>query len=112
MPMAIQAYELVPALDDDGLFHLAILYQTAGDHEMAKQTAGQILDHSPGHILGLGVAGTSAVAMGDEDAAAEHFRTLVDHYPVESGRLLPEYVDHQPMLDEYHRIARSFLAQR
>jgi hypothetical protein len=112
MPMAIQAYEMVPALDHDGLFHLAILHQTAGDHSMARQTAGQILEDSPGHILGLGVAGTSALAMGDSAAAAEHFRTLVDRYPAESGRLLPEYVDHRPMLDEYLQTARSFLERR
>jgi hypothetical protein len=109
MPMAIQAYEMVPALDDDGLFHLAILQQTDGDHAAARQTAGRILEGSPGHILALGVAGTSASAMGDSAAARAYFSTLVERYPAESGRLIPEYVDHQPMLDEYLRLARSFL---
>lgn len=111
MPMAIQAYGLVPALDHDGLFHLAILHQTAGDHASARATAHQILQDAPNHILGLGVAGTSAAAEDDDAAARSHFQRLVDAYPSESGRLAPEYVDHQPMLDEYLRIARAHLAR-
>lgn len=112
MPMAIQAYEMVPALDHDGLFHLAILHQTAGDHDSARGTAGEILRDVPDHILGLGVAGTSATAQGDDAAARAYFQRLAEAYPAESGRLVPEYVDHQPMLEEYYRIARDHVGQR
>lgn len=112
MPMAIQAYGMVPDLDNDGLFHLAILHQTAGDHDMARQTAEQILSGSPGHILALGVAGTSAAEAGDTAEARRYFSTLVERYPAESGRMIPEYIDHAPMMDEYLRLARSFLDQR
>jgi hypothetical protein len=110
MPMAIQAYEAVPNLDDDGLFHLAILYQTAGSHEMAITTAHQILDRSPNHILALGVAGTSAEERGNRGGARDYYRRLVDGFDAESGRPLPEYQHHQAMVEEYHRVARQFLA--
>jgi tetratricopeptide (TPR) repeat protein len=112
MPMAQQAYQMVPNLDHDGLFHLAILYETAGDYAAARATAEQILRDSPDHILGLGVAGTASASAGDEAAAADYFQRLLDGYDRESARLVPEYVDHQAMVDEYRRVARTFLEQR
>jgi hypothetical protein len=112
MPMAQQAYEMVPDLDHDGLFHLAILYETAGDFAAARATAEQILRDSPDHILGLGVAGTSSVAAGDRAAAADYFQRLLDGYDRESARLVPEYADHRAMVDEYRRVAQTFLEQR
>lgn len=112
MPMAQQAYEMVPNLDHDGLFHLAILYETAGDYAAARATAEQILRDVPDHILGLGVAGTSSAAAGDEAAAREYYQRLLDGYDQESARPVAEYVDHQAMVDEYRRIARASLEQR
>jgi tetratricopeptide (TPR) repeat protein len=111
LPMAIQAYESVGNLDGDGMFHLAILYQTAGSHGMARQTAETLLSESPGHLLALGVAATSAEAMGETEAAREYYQRLLERYPSEVGRPLPEYVDHQPMIEEYHNLARAFLAR-
>jgi predicted nucleic acid-binding Zn ribbon protein len=112
MPMALQAYEMVPALDHDGLFHLAILYETASDYDMARATAERILADVPEHILGLGVAGSASAAAGDPEAARAYFQRLLDGYGAEAGRLRPEYVDHQPMLDEYRRLAESFVQTR
>jgi tetratricopeptide (TPR) repeat protein len=112
MPMALQAYGMVPALDDDGLFHLAILYEADGQYDRAVETAEEILATSPNHILGLGVAGTASVSAGDTAAAEAYFRRLLDGYDAEAGRLRQEYVDHQPMLDEYRRVATSFLQGR
>jgi uncharacterized membrane-anchored protein len=111
MPMALQAYQMIPSLDHDGLFHLAILHETAGDFEMARATAEQILRDVPNHILGLGVAGSAAAAAGDRAAARDYFTRLVAGYGTEAGTLRPEYVDHQVMVEEYRRIARSFLEE-
>jgi tetratricopeptide (TPR) repeat protein len=109
MPMAMQAYEMVPDLDDDGLFHLAILYETAGDYDEARSTAERILAASPNHLLALGVAGTSSLAAGDTAAAEQYFRRLLAAYPQESQRLLPEYQHHQVMIEEYQRQARALV---
>lgn len=108
MPMAIQAYGMVDDLDNDGLYHLAILHQTAGSYAEARQTAQRILDDSPDHILALGVAAAAAAAAGDSAAAGTTYRRLLDVYGAESGKPLPEYVDHQPMLEQYRRVAREF----
>lgn len=108
MPMAIQAYGMVDDLDNDGLFHLAILHLTAGEHAESRQTAQRILDDSPDHILALGVAANAAAEAGDSAAAADQYRRLLEAYGRESSKPLPEYVDHQQMLEEYRSMARQF----
>lgn len=108
MPMAIQAYGMVEDLDDDGLYHLAVLHLVAGDPAQARATTDRILDASPDHILALGVAAEAAAAAGDSAAAAADYRRLLEGYGAESAKPLPEYVDHQPMLEEYRERARAF----
>ena len=107
MPMAIQAYGMVENLDDDGLFHLAMLHLTAGSHDQALETAGRILADDPNHLLGLAVAAQAAEGAGDTEQAREYWNRFLDAYDTEAGRPLPEYVDHQPILPEYRAMARE-----
>ena len=111
MPMAIQAYGMVEDLDHDGLFHLAILHRTAGAPDQAMATAERILSDAPQHILALGVAAAAAADAGDTARANELHRRLLDAYPAEAAKPLPEYVDHQRMLPEYRRAAQEALGQ-
>lgn len=111
MPMAIQAYGLVEDLDDDGLLHLAMLHLTAGDPASARAAAGRVLEDSPDHILALGVAAAAARQAGDESGARALYRRLLEAYPAEAVKPLPEYVDHQAMLPEYRRIARDAVGE-
>lgn len=111
MPMAIQAYGLVEDLDDDGILHLAMLHLTAGDPARAEATASRVLEDSPDHILALGVAAAAARQAGDEAGARALYRRLLDAYPEEAVKPLPEYVDHQAMLPEYRRIAREAVGE-
>lgn len=106
-PMAIQAYGMVEDLDEDGLYHLATLQVTAGEYADARATAQRILDRSPDHILALGVAATAAEEAGDSTAARGLWDRLLDAYPAEADKPLPEYVDHQAMLTEFRRAARE-----
>lgn len=105
MPMAVQAYGMVDDLDDDGIYHLAILHQTAGEYDEARSTAQRILDESPNHILALGLAASSAQAAGDTATANDLWQRLLDAYPEESDKPLPEYRDHEAMLEEYRALA-------
>ena len=107
MPMAVQAYGMVEDLDDDGIYHLAILRRTAGEFDLARETAGQILDRSPDHILALGVAADAAGAGGETEVAETLWQRLLEAYPSEAGKPLPEYMDHQTMLEEYRRMAEE-----
>lgn len=110
MPMAVQAYGMVEDLNADGQYHLAILHATAGNPDQARVTAERILTEHPNHLLALGVAAGAAREAGDEAAAEQHYRQLLEAYPEQSGRALPEYVDHQQMVEEYHRLAQEYVA--
>ncbi len=107
MPMAIQAYGMVDNLDDDGIYHLAILQQTAGEYGEARSAAERILEHSPDHILALGVAASAAADNGDTAAASSLWQRLLEAYPEEAGKPLPEYMDHQAMLQAYRDSGRA-----
>ena len=111
MPMAIQAYGMVDELDDDGIYHLAILHLTAGQLDSARAAAGRILEESPDHVLALGVAAEAAAAGGDDAEAERLYRRLLDTYATEAARPLPEYVDHQRMLTEYRSQAREHIGE-
>lgn len=111
MPMAIQAYGMVDALDNDGLYHLALLHLTADSYDQALQTARQILDEQPEHLLALAVAAEASAETGEDGQAEQYWQRFLDAYPAEAGKPLPEYVDHQPMLTEYRNEARGALGQ-
>ena len=111
MPMAIQAYEMVEGLDDDGLFHLALLHLTAEAPDRALATADRILAGNPDHLLGLAVAAQAAEAGGQDARAAEYWQRFLDAYETEAAKPLPEYVDHQPILPEYREMAREATGQ-
>ncbi len=107
MPMAIQAYGMVEDLDDDGLFHLALLHLTNGSFDEAQQTASRILADDPDHLLGLAVAAQAAEELGNAQESQEYWGRYLDAYDTEAGKPLPEYVDHQPVLPDYRRMARE-----
>lgn len=111
MPMAIQAYGMVEDLDHDGLYHLAILHRAGGDPARAIATGERILADAPDHILALGVAAAAATEAGDTARANAFHRRLLEAYPAEAAKPLPEYLDHQRMLPEYRRLAREALGR-
>jgi hypothetical protein len=105
-PMGIQAYQAAEPLDDDGLYHLAIIMNVAGDYDAALRTAERILERSPNHLLGLAAAAEAAEGAGEQAAARGYHNRLIEAYPSEIGRGLPEYQDHVRILPEYLEQAR------
>jgi hypothetical protein len=109
LPMAIDAYRLVPDLDADGHFHLSLLLQAQGDYRAALITAEEVLATEPDHLLNLYAAGEAARELGESERAAEHFRHLLDVFDAESARDLPEYREHENMLPMAREAAESFV---
>ena len=112
MPMALQAYEMAQPLDMDGLFHLTLLQQTAGQLEAALATAQQMLETEPNHILGLGAAAQASIELGQADAAAAYYEQLLATYETEATRPLAEYQGHSSFLQSTKADAEAFLAGR
>ncbi len=91
LPMAIAAYDLIPALSLDDRFHLSLLHAQAGDGASALAVAEAGLAVRPSHLLCLAAAAEAAIMLGDEAKARAHYRTLVDVYDEESRAGLVEY---------------------
>jgi hypothetical protein len=105
-PMGVQAYQAAEPLDDDGIYHLAMLQITAGDYAGAIASAQRILDREPNHLLALGAAGEAADLAGNDEAALGYYRRLIQAYPTEIGRGLMEYQDHVRIMPDLLETAR------
>jgi hypothetical protein len=97
-PMAIQAYGLVPGLDLDGHYHLALLHLVNNDPAGARRTAGVMLEQVPTHLFGLYTAAQSEQAMGNQEAARELYRQFLANYDAEIGVDRFEYTEHERVL--------------
>jgi tetratricopeptide (TPR) repeat protein len=98
LPMAIDAHEMARPLDLDGLFHLALLHQTRGDHVSALAVSGEMLGQNPDYLLGLSVAAESSAAMEDAETARGHYERFLEAYDRELSRGLEEYEIHSVTL--------------
>jgi hypothetical protein len=112
IPMAIAAHDQARPLDHDGLYHLAVLNETAGNLDAAVSTAEEILAAEPNHVLALGVAAQAAIELGDQDDAEAYYRRLLEAYPQEQLRPLPEYQGHVTSMELARSAAEAFLAAR
>jgi tetratricopeptide (TPR) repeat protein len=109
VPMALMAYREAGPLDRDGLYHLGLLENLAGEHDAARATAARILADEPTHLLALAVAAEAALATGDSAAARNFYRALLDAFDGEHTRDLPEYRDHARILPDYRAAAEAFI---
>ncbi|HUE97476.1 MAG TPA: zinc ribbon domain-containing protein, partial [Longimicrobiaceae bacterium] len=104
-PMAVAAYQLAEPLDVDGRYHLASLQLVAGDAAAAADEAAAILREVPTHLFGFYTSAQAAAALGDPEAAREHFRGLLQNYDAEVAMQREEYVAHVSILPEMRRDA-------
>lgn len=90
-PMAIQAYEMIGALDSHSRYDIGMIQLAAGDSAAARARADTILTSRPTHLLGLALAMRSAPGPG---ARAAFARRLTTAAATEKANPLPEYADH------------------
>ncbi len=106
-PMALQAYQMAEPLDIDGLYHVSLIKAVAGDFMGAEETARQILDAVPTHLLGLAALAEAALGAGDTATAKDAYNKFLDNYDTERVKTLQEYQDHAPILETYEQDARK-----
>lgn len=106
-PMAIQAYQAAEPLDADGLYHLSLIQEAAGDLAAGRATAERILDMAPNHLLALGAAGEASMELGDTAAARGFYTRFLENYEAERANQYPEYIDHARILPAYEQQARA-----
>jgi hypothetical protein len=111
VPMALEAYQMAAPLDNDGLYHVALIQLVAGQPDSARATAQKILDDAPHHLLALAVAAQAEADEGKASAARALYQQFLDAYPAESGKTLPEYTEHAKILPIYRTDAEKYLGK-
>jgi hypothetical protein len=104
-PMALGAYQQLDTRDIDARYHAAVLHTQVGDFSPARALADSILAESPGHLFGYLIRGTVAGLQNDSAARTRAERDFLAHYPAETAAKRVEYLEHQPVLDEFRREA-------
>jgi hypothetical protein len=109
LPMALQAYAMLPALDIDAHYHMGVLRLTGGDAPGALAEADSIRRLAATHLFGF-VLRAQAFELQHDRRAQQAYRDFLRNEAAERARGLPEYADHAQNLDSFH--ARAVEATR
>lgn len=94
-PMAIAAYEMTGALDNDQRYDLGRIAEVSGDASLAAAQADTILRGTPTHLLGLVLAARAADMRGDARARVAFERRLLAAERAEMASPRTEYERHR-----------------
>jgi hypothetical protein len=104
-PMALAAYTQLDSADADARYHAALLEIHTGDVAGSAALADTILAREPGHLFGYVIQGTVARWRRDDAALARAYADFLAHYDAELAAARPEYAEHRPALEQFHRQA-------
>jgi lipoprotein NlpI len=102
LPMALQAYAMLPSLDVDARYHVGVLYLTGGDADGAMAQADTILRLAPTHLFGFMLRAHASELRKDQSGVQQAYRAFLRNEAAERARKLPEYTDHAQSLDSFH----------
>ncbi|HEX5962842.1 MAG TPA: zinc ribbon domain-containing protein [Gemmatimonadales bacterium] len=100
-PMALGAYRQLDVTDADARYHAAVLHLQVGDFAAARALADTILVESPAHLFGYVIRGEVAKLRGDSTLLGRAERDFLSHYDAEMGAKRVEYLEHQPVLEQF-----------
>jgi hypothetical protein len=100
-PMALGAYQQLDTRDADARYHAAVLQIQVGNFPAARALADTIVKESPGHLFGYVVRGTAARLQNDAATLAQARKDFLSHYEAEMRSKRVEYLEHQPVVDEF-----------
>src|SRR2546425_9465296 len=112
LPMALQAYAMLPALDVDARYHLGVLDLTGGDYAAALAQADSIRRAVPTHLFAFMLRARALELRRDSAGAHRAYRDFLQNEAAERARKRPEYTDHQDNLDAFHAQATQRRAGR
>ena len=102
LPMALQAYAMLPALDIDAHYHVGVLRLTGGDAAGALAEADTIRRLAATHLFGFVLRAQALELQHDPRGAQQAYRDFLRNEAGERARGLPEYTDHAQNLDSFH----------
>jgi hypothetical protein len=102
LPMALQAYAMLPALDIDGRYHIGVLELTGGDSAGALAQADSIRRAIPTHLFAPMLRARALELRHDAAGAGRAYAEFLRNEAAERARQRPEYADHKDNLDAFH----------
>src|SRR5207249_5576042 len=105
LPMALQAYAMLPALDVDARYHIGVLDLTGGDETAALAQADSTNRAVPHHLFASMLTARALELRGDAAGARRAYGDFLRHATAQRARKRPEYADHQSNLDSFHEQA-------
>lgn len=112
MPMALGAYQQLPALSLDAHFDLGLLHLAAGDPASALQEADAIRRAAPTHLFGFVLRARALQAQGDARGATQAYGGFLTNESAERARRRPEYAEHSRILEAIHSEAAAATRNR
>ena len=110
LPMALQAYAMLPALDVDARYHIGVLDLTSGDATGALAQADTIRRVAPTHLFGFMLRARGLELTHDTPGALRAYRAFLQHEAAERARQRPEYGEHAQNLDAFRDQAKQVTA--
>src|SRR6266508_2233170 len=105
LPMALQAYAMLPALDVDARYHLGVLDLTGGNYAAALAQADSIRRAVPTHLFGFMLRARAFDLQHDATGARRAYADFIKNEAAERARQRPEYGEHAQNLDAFHEQA-------
>src|SRR5881628_2410486 len=105
LPMALQAYAMLPALDVDARYHIGVLDLTGGDETGALAQADSINHAVPNHLFAFMLRARALELRRDAPGARQAYDNFLRHEAAERARKRPEYAEHETNLDAFHEQA-------
>jgi hypothetical protein len=100
-PMALGAYDQLESRDADARYHAAVLHLQVGSFDAARALADTILVESPHHLFGYVVRGAVARLQRADQSLMRARRDFLAQYASQMATKRVEYLEHQPVLDEF-----------
>ena len=105
LPMALQAYAMLPALDVDARYHIGVLDLTGGDAAGALAQADAIRRAVPTHLFGFMLRARALDLKRDAVGVRRAYADFLKNEAAERTRQRPEYGEHAENLDAFHQQA-------
>src|SRR5437667_11369666 len=110
LPMALQAYAMLPALDVDARYHIGVLDLTGGHAAGALAQADTIRRATPTHLFGFMLRARALELTHDTAGARRAYRAFLQNEAAERARQRPEYGEHAQNLDAFRDQAKQVTA--
>ncbi|HWP37244.1 MAG TPA: hypothetical protein VNL18_06775 [Gemmatimonadales bacterium] len=105
VPMAIQAYGMIGALDADARYHVGLLEAESGNLTATLAQADTLERENPGHLFAMLLRGEAAERGGDARALARWHRRFLDAYEAQMQTGRQEYQAHREALNIFRDAA-------